>query len=220
MMCMPYLQVWRPSLLIAIAPLVGAASLFAGDSLPQFAIENDRGTTRVVAHVHGCRVSLERRTVEAHLLHLRHGCKQTLDEKMVLLQAMIEMLVPEPQARRNIHTLFIGRLVTTFPELAKRLAHAAARHPDWNPSRERQVPGSTNRFVATLAREAQILTELERAVAQAGYRVQAVSVEKVLIAPAQRLPFGTWLVEQGVAPDARLPFDALTWLRLAPLHVP
>ena len=42
-------------------------------------------------------------------------------------------------------------------------------------------------------------------------------VEKVLIGLARELDFGHRLIEGGVEPNARTPFDASTWIRLEPL---
>ncbi|MGD9850959.1 MAG: hypothetical protein AB7T38_06815 [Nitrospirales bacterium] len=165
----------------------------------------------------GCRVSLERQKKESHLLHFRHDCLQALEKKLALLVHMLEKLVPDLEDRRTIRTLFVGRIVQTFPEFAQRLARAASGDPNWDGKRPWREPGYSNRFVFQLMKEGNLFPELTAKLEPLGYAVEVASVEKILMAKPKDIPFGDMLLEQGANPKTKLPFDALTWFHLKPI---
>ena len=168
----------------------------------------------VTWEIAGCPASLERGKREVHLLHFRHDCPQSLEEKLALLGRMLEKLVPDPEDRRSIRTLFVGRLVVTFPEFAQRLARAASGDPDWDAKRPWKEPGYANRYVFRLLKEGNFFPELNTTLKPLGFTVEVASVEKILMARPEDIPFGDTLLEQGADPDTKLPFDALTWFQL------
>ncbi len=165
----------------------------------------------------GCRASLERPKKESHLLHFRNDCHQALEEKLALLGRMLETLVPDFEERRTIRTLFVGRIVQTFPEFAQRLARAASGDPDWDAKRPWKEPGYSNRFVFQLMKEGSLFPELNATLEPLGYGVEVASVEKILMAKPKDIPFGGVLLEQGADPETKIPFDALTWFHLKPI---
>ena len=184
-------------------------------------LSEDEFAHYVTWEIEGCPASLERPKKETHLLHFRHDCPQPLEGKLALLGRMLETLVPDPEDRRSIRTLFVGRLVVTFPEFAQRLAQAASGDPDWDAKRPWKEPGYSNRFVFGLLKEGNFFPELNATLEPLGYTVEVASVEKILMARPADIPFGDVLLEQGADPETRLPFDALTWFQLqSPANAP
>ena len=61
-----------------------------------------------------------------------------------------------------------------------------------------------------------MFSELDDTLGVLGFDARVDSVEKVLMGVPKDLLFGTWLLEHGAVSDRRLPFDAMTWLHLAP----
>lgn len=120
----------------------------------------DEFALQAIWKMDGCRASLERQKKESYLLHFRNDCHQALEEKLALLGRMLETLVPDFEDRRTIRTLFVGRIVQTFPEFAQRLARAASRDPNWDGKRPWREPGYSNRFVFQLMKESNLFPEL------------------------------------------------------------
>jgi len=194
------------------------AALLLMLSLPAWCELNsvtDAHSRRIEAQVDGCAVSLEWRAVEPELIHYRNECSQSTEDKAALLASMLQKLLAECGAGCRPRTLFVGRMVETFPAFAQRLALAAFRSRAWDSVRARRESGFANRFCADLARQPGMFSELETALRPLGFAVSLTAVEKVLIARPKETPFGDWLLVQGVAPRSRVPFDALTWFRLA-----
>lgn len=170
-----------------------------------------------VGFVGNCRVSLERPKHTLDLLHFRHECSQPLADKLIVLNAMLEALLPDQNDRQSIRTLFVGRLVVTFPEVAQRVALAAVQSPEWDPKRPFKESGYSNRFVLQLLKQGNLFPELSESLRVEGYDVQVASVEKILMGKPKDLPFGSGLLKQGADPKTRLPFDAMTWFHLQPI---
>ncbi len=178
-------------------------------------VENEYGK-KATMELDGCQASLERPTQQPDYLHFRNDCQQPLKEKLGLLKSMIEMLIPTSEDRHTIRTLFVGRLVLTFPEFAQRLAKAASESPEWDAKRAWKEPGYSNRFVLQLLKQDHLFPELGKVLAAFDYQVHISSVEKILMAKPQDISFGSWLLEQGAHPQIKLPFDAMTWFHLEP----
>jgi len=211
---------------VSMSMEVGADSL----ALKHFSTGHEDGVEMMHKE---CRVSLERRRVEPELLFFRVSrvpfglgmgfpsvCQfLSLEDRVVLLGEMIEMLLPNPDDRSTIHSLGVGSLAHTFPEVAQRLAKTVGKHSDWPGVRkgERMNPGAANGFVSKIGREKNVFPELEAALATVGYRSHFAQMEKVLIRPAKKLSYHEWLSEQGVDPDIEVPFDAMTFFYLEAL---
>lgn len=187
------------------------------EDLQSIVLTEDEHEEQAVVELNGCRVSLDRRKKESHLLHFRDDCQQSLAEKLSLLKIMLETLIPDLINRKTIRTLFVGRLVSTFPDFAQRVAKAASGSPDWDGRRPWKEPGYSNRFVLQLMKEKTVFPELNATLEPLGYEVQIASVEKILMARPKDIPFGNVLLEQGADPNIKLPFDALTWFHLNPI---
>jgi hypothetical protein len=188
----------------------------AGASAQGVSRADDAAAQRVVAIVDGCTATLERRAADARVIHLRSRCPQPAGAKAALLARMAEALLPAAAARATVETLFLGRLMETFPDLAARLARAAAAAADWDGAAARRRPAQANQLVRRLTADAALYADLEAALRPLGWRVRPGAVEKVLIAAAGDTPLRAALIAQGVPATTVVPFDAQVWLRLEP----
>lgn len=160
-----------------------------------------------------CRVELEAERGDG-ILSLRERCLLSKEEAMEALAETLRMLRAQGESLSRYRLLYLGRLVD-YPWLSEALARWAARSGRWDPVRARPRTGrNVNRFVANALLESGALAPFGEVVGREGLRVTDVSLEKVLISPASKLPFGRELRAEGIATRARLPFDALTHLVL------
>jgi hypothetical protein len=104
-------------------------------------------------------------------------------------------------------SLSLGRL-ERYPWLSELLARQASSSRRWNLAAGRPYEGSDNAYVAAALRGMPEFTALfER------WQVLGVSVEKVLRKPAAELRLAAGAP---VPPHAKLPYDAIVWVRLKP----
>lgn len=166
-----------------------------------------------------CAVSwtLHRTELNKRVVSQRTDCRAPLATQAELIGRLLAQAVRRPDFK-TANTLFIGRLYQANRgslEAPRRLALAAHRSPDWDPTLGRPKAGllEMNRLTARLADRAGVLRELVQAFGRAGYRLRVVSVEKVIAVEAGQTPFYAWLADRGVRPGEKLPIDCLTWLR-------
>lgn len=105
-------------------------------------------------------------------------------------------------------SLSIGRLID-YPWLSQYLAGAAFRDKAWDAKIGKPVAMDINRYVVQLLSRRELLAQLETVVAQGGYRIIGVSVEKVLVGGLREVPLYQGAMEPGL-----VPYDAIVWLRL------
>jgi hypothetical protein len=107
-----------------------------------------------------------------------------------------------------VSSVALGRAVD-YPWMSSHLADSALRSHAWTARLSRAAAGEQNRFVAALLSEPAFLQRLAAPFGAAGYVLSGVSVEKVLVGPARDH------ASDGRGGNARVPFDAQVWLRLA-----
>ncbi len=186
-----------------------------------------RGATEDAARTASgeCPIALEHRR-EWGTLTYRNACAQSLDEKGRVLGELLTALFGEGLLPDEIGSLALGRMVELSEELSRRLALDAHRSPAWPEVLRKQAPldlgthGAANRFVGEWIDASDAYHALEAPLVARGVTPQAGTVEKVLITPPAPTSLGEWLREQGVPPDARVPFDAIVWLVLLRAPVP
>lgn len=204
---------------IVVVLAVCAGSWLGAQEIGPISIEQSSRETAAVVEVDTCKSSLEWMPAES-LLRYRNDCDQPLETKLEILSALAKRLSQDLQVFDKAETLSIGRFSVTFPELARELSLAAYKSPKWDARRGRAAGsgrfdyGADNAFFRDMANELKLFGPLDEALKAYGVSVRAVSVEKVLAGTPKQLPFGDWLVEQGVPPTAKLPFDGQMWLRL------
>jgi hypothetical protein len=170
---------------------------------------------RFEAHttMRGCPVGLA--TLEhQESLRLTVGCPLDADELGVAIGSILTTGGPElrPLLPRSLD---LGRIVQ-HPWLVERLGGSAWASPDWDVREGRPRDAEINRFTADLLRDRKLLDEVQDAFARHGMRASVSGVEKVLVGTVSEVPELRGLTERGVDPGARLPFDAILWLRVEP----
>jgi hypothetical protein len=148
----------------------------------------------------------------------RSDCDHALDLQAPLWDHLLAHILTHDPARDRMDTLFWGRLASgnhpNRQEMAYRLSLAASRSPGWNAKIGSPQKQGLNDFVHLLANSANIYPELKKVFAGHGLTLHVSGVEKVLVLPANRLPFYDKLKIAGVGPDEKLPFDCLLWFRI------
>lgn len=167
--------------------------------------------------VRGCGVRLEARAAEPAAWRLRvpDTCALTPEETRDALGALARRALAGPQPLPPPESFSIGRIVS-LPWLSERLAASALAAPGWDAARGAPRSGGPNRFVAERIEAESLHRELVEGLAAGDLRVVGVSVEKVLIGGASDDAAVARAVAAGpgAAGSARLPFDAILWLRL------
>jgi hypothetical protein len=144
-------------------------------------------------------VAFERFEETPPVLRLRPACTLGHRSTQDALRALLA------QAGAPELSLALGR-IERYPWLSSMLARQASSSRRWNAAAGRPLEGHENAYVAAALRGMPEFTALfER------WQVVGVSVEKVLVKRASELslPAGA-----PVAPDAKLPYDAILWVRL------
>jgi hypothetical protein len=165
-----------------------------------------------------CTVGLEEKLRDG-LLRFEATCPLTPAQVEVHLVSLLFELYPQGRIPAPINALFLGRMAD-FPFLAERLVRATSRSGDWDLDRGLPRRGSPDEFVARLLDQVDLLPEVQRALGYFGLTGRTGAIDKVIIYSASQLAIAEELDRIGVSPDARLPADALVWLRLEPLPGP
>lgn len=153
-----------------------------------------------------CRIAFERFEESRVVLRLRPACPVGFSSTHAAVRAILAQEAGEATAI----TLALGR-IERYPWLSSLLARQASSSRRWDPAagrplEQRGKPVHENAYVAAALRGMPEFTVLfDR------WQVAGVSVEKVLVKRAAELslPAGA-----PVAPNAKLPFDAIVWVTL------
>ncbi len=157
--------------------------------------------------------------INRHVIRSRVDCGLALREQVPLIGMLLNKVMSGAPAPPGYRTLDWGRLL---PDGAKdatmslRLALAAKRSVEWDVSKGEPRNGDINGWVRRLANEALIYPELLTVFRQSGLEVRLSAVEKVLVLPAQKLPFYADLRARGVRASDKLPFDCQAWFSMGP----
>jgi hypothetical protein len=182
----------------------------------------------------GCdpRMEFVREGINAGILMYRYDCPMD----MTLVGGFMGLVLDRLSAEAGLgefHTVMLGRLVELSPEASARLALAAARSARWDTLAGRpgvdaarmvargQAHGlvadvGTNELVRDLLMESGALDEAVEAFGRVKTNARASGVEKVLVARVSEHPMAEWLLEEGIAPDAIVPYDCMVWMILSP----
>jgi hypothetical protein len=184
----------------AIVLLAGGGDAFADETLA--AIAAGECTLSLEA-------SLKWQTLRLRARHPRHhGCLISEDDVRRVMAEAAAAAHPAWEAG-PFSSLSLGRLIE-YPFWARQLAaRAAADTAGWDLRRGRPVDNAINAYAAKQLRAAEGIRVFETSLAEAGYRIAGVSVEKVLVGPYPQA--------EGSRPAGRkgqAPFDAQVWLRL------
>jgi len=200
------------------ASLAGAALLFPQSDAVLVTSEPAYAETTYSTAAGGCRISwiVSHSELNRGVVRHRSDCSLPFPEQMPLVARVMARVLEDEPGIGAAPKLFWGRLYPDAqrdPLLATRLATAAKQSPRWDATRGRPVAGDPNTFVRKLANGAQIYAELRELFRKSGLDIEVAAVEKVLVAPAAKLPFLQPL-PNGVQPADRLPYDCMVWLSI------
>jgi hypothetical protein len=149
-------------------------------------------------------------------MRLRLSAPTDLETSMGALAALLGQAFPGgiPASRTSID---LGRIVE-HPWLSQQLAEAALRSSRWDAVRGRPKTGNDNLAVMQLIDDDKLLAAFVPIFGRYGTKIRNASVEKVLVG---RVGDTEELAPLAADPEAigkKLPFDAILWLHLEPLH--
>ena len=156
--------------------------------------------------------------------HAEGGCDAVFAERIPALGHMIEALRDAYGEGFALETFTME--VAQLDHFQKRLTLAAATSPKWDNKRgkakgqERFQWGKSHALVVELVNESGALEELQTLFERYAVTVKLQSLEKLFIGQVDELPFGPWLIDQGVSKRAKLPYDAMFWFALEPNEPP
>ncbi len=225
----PFLLAFGLALFYGFAPGCSREPPHEANPGPQDAVQVERDSrlleTNFTVTAADCTISWRvfGSEVNRGVIQHRSDCALPLGEQAPLIARVLRRVM-QPQGNvAQFRTLSWGRL---YPDgardatLAVRLALAAKRSPQWDAARGQPRSGDINGFVKKLANDAAIYEELLPVFRQAGLDIRLASVEKVLVLPAQSLPFFARLRPAGVQPRDKVPFDCQAWFAVEPARPP
>jgi len=148
-----------------------------------------------------------------HILRLRahhpkhKGCRIDKNSMVSVLTAAFLKNDP-PKLEGGYSSLSIGRLID-YPWLSQYLATTAYYDQGWDSRKGKPAAMDINKYVSQLLSRKELLAQIETPFAKGGYKVNRVSVEKVLVGGFREVPF-----YQGKMVPGRVPYDAQVWFRL------
>jgi hypothetical protein len=148
-----------------------------------------------------------------HILRLRahhpkhKGCGIDKNSMVSVLTAAFLKNDP-PKLEGSYSSLSIGRLID-YPWLSQYLATTAYHDQGWDSRKGKPAAMDINKYVSQLLSREELLAQIETPFAKGGYKVNRVSVEKVLVGGFREVPF-----YQGKMYPGRVPYDAQVWFRL------
>ena len=186
-------------------------------------VEHDsaRSETHYTVAARDCTISWEVYESETNRGVIRHrsDCGLTLAEQAPLIARVLHRVMETRNEAAQFRTLSWGRLYpdgardTTMPV---RLAMAAKGSAGWDAVRGVPRGGDVNGWVRKLSNDALIYKELCPIFLESGLEIRLLTIEKVLVSPAGRLPFFQKLREGGAQSMDRLPFDYQAWFSVRP----
>ncbi|MBV5318623.1 MAG: hypothetical protein JZU50_12545 [Desulfobulbaceae bacterium] len=149
---------------------------------------------------------------QSHTLRLRllpegSACQITKTSMQTILKAAFSKTDP-PKLEGPYTSLFLGRLVE-YPWLSAYLAMSAYHDVLWNRKKGKPVAMDLYQYVRTILSKKEITLQFEETFGDSGYRIAAVTVEKVGVSHISAIPFYT-----GTLLPGKVPFDAMVWLIL------
>lgn len=159
----------------------------------------------------GCTVRLEAddqsRTLRLRILPEATDCRFSKTAMQTVLTAAFAKTDP-PKLEGSYSSLFLGRLID-YPWLSEHLALAASSDPRWNKRTGRPVSMELHAYVKAMLTRSAVTAQFEETFGKSGYRVAAVTVEKVLVGRRGDVP-----MHAGNTFSGKVPFDAMVWLIL------
>jgi hypothetical protein len=113
-----------------------------------------------------------------------------------------------PKLEGSYASLSLGRLID-YPWLSQYLAITAYRDHGWDSKKGKPVAMDINKYASQLLFRKELMAQIETVFEKGGYRIRAVTVEKVLVGGFREIPF-----YQGEMHPGQVPYDAQVWFKL------
>lgn len=141
------------------------------------------------------------------------ACVATQDDTAGLIGLAFATLALKKTDTAGYRSIFLGRLID-YEWLSRRLAEHAVADPGWSGMTGKTKSGErAEAYIQRVLAVRPILDPIDAALKPYGYRSRGFSCEKAMVSGPDTKPFEpAW-----VAPDKRLPFDALCHLTIEPL---
>jgi len=167
--------------------------------------------TIISSKVGECSLSIESnekwKTLRLRAHHPKYsGCQIDKDSMLSVLNAAFSK-TESPRLEGSYFSLSLGRLID-YPWLSQYLANTAYHDQGWDSRKGRPADMDINKYVSQLLSRKELLEQIETPFAKGGYKVNRVSVEKVLVGGFREVPF-----YQGKMVPGRVPYDAQVWFR-------
>ncbi len=145
----------------------------------------------------------------------RTSCYTSLQDQVNILSELLQAVLDDKKGSGPYHTLFWRRLYiaesNAANDMAMRLALAASESPKWDSEKGQFLEGYS---IVDLANDTMIYQELFDVFNKAGLNLKIVSVEKVLVARADKITFLSNLNDYGIKPEDKLPYDCMVWFSI------
>ena len=149
----------------------------------------------------------EERILTLRLNPLAPECYATKDAMQKLLTEVFSKTDPS-KLEGSYATLALGRL-NNYPWLCEYLATSAYKDPRWNKKKGKPVSMDLYKYVSSILSRREVLSQFEDTFGNSGYRIKALTLEKVCVGRFSDLP----LYEGKILPG-KVPVDVVVWLRL------
>jgi hypothetical protein len=202
---------------VLLALCIAAPSAVRAEATIALREEGPRVVAELVAG--GCSASLSLEG-DAAAASFRDTCTDGLAASATRLGALFDALAERDPRLRRLQNLDCGRLASLPPPASERLARAAQADAGWQQALRARAAGGeawANRWVAGAVPERGVLQEHVDLLRSRGLAVRGAGVEKVLVGQVGTPPAPAALAGEGIATGAELPWDAIVWLRLAPV---
>ena len=137
----------------------------------------------------------------------RPDCGMTREAVQEILNAA-SAGVKASQSAGTHSSLFIGRLIG-YPWLSQHLAKTAYSDQGWNRAKGKPVSMDLYRYVASILSTPEVTSPIQEALRESGYRIAAVTIEKVLVGSFRDVPG-----YRGEELPGKVPYDCMVWFRL------
>ena len=146
---------------------------------------------------------------EAHILRLRvhpayPECYATKESMQKVLKAVFSKTYP-PRLEGVYAYLFLGRLID-YPWLCEYLATSAYKDQRWDRKKGKPVSMGLYKYVSAILLSKEVTAQFEETFEDSGYKINSVTIEKVLVGGFHNVP-----LYQGKRVPGKVPFDAAVW---------
>ena len=145
-------------------------------------------------------------------LYPDRSCILTVEKQLPLLSATLHHIYIQSKRAGTGWPIDEFRVdsLNHFEEMARRLSLAAARSASWDASNGRPASDEIQQTVIELAEEDMIYPELVELFGDTYLlTIKVLSMERITVSPVEEIPFRSWLKEQNVSDQAKLPWNCI-----------